>query len=135
MNIKTTDTLLSSLREESMPPNLHAKIMKRVFIASYGKYLYLSTGILFTNLAVLGTELYRKLSEIEVSSVVSDVAANFSFSPSYLQSAAHSLYKVLPMQSMAATFLTAALCGYMTLVFMRFRRDPQSIGFFRNMVR
>jgi hypothetical protein len=134
MNNKTFDFRVDNLPDEPIPRDLHAKIMKRVFIAGYGKYLYLSTGILFTNLAVLGAELYRKLSEIEIAETVRAAAGQFAFTPGYIQSAIGSLYDVLPVQSIVATSITACLCAYMSYLFVKFHRDPQSIGFFRGLL-
>lgn len=122
------------LEDIPMPRDLHSKIMKRVFIAGYGKYLYLSTAVLFVNFGVLSVELYRKLAEVRFGSVVKSLAESFAPTSAYLQSSLATLYDVLPIQSALATGITAALCGYMAFLFVKFHRDPQSVGIFRNML-
>jgi hypothetical protein len=124
----------SLLEDVPMPRDLHSKIMKRVFIAGYGKYLYLSTSILFVNFGVLGVELYRKLAEVRFGSVVRNLIEGFTPSAAYMQDSLATLYSVLPMQSVLATGITACLCAYMASLFVRFHRDPASVGFFRSVV-
>ncbi len=125
---------IKDLEDMPMPKELHAKIMKRVFIASYGKYLYLATAILFVNLTVLSMDLYRRLVELDVAKTVDTLVSDFAFSVTYLQSALSTLYTGLPVQSILATGVTAALCAYMTHLFVKLHRNPQSIGMFRNML-
>jgi hypothetical protein len=122
------------LADIPMPRDLHSKIMKRVFIAGYGKYLYLSTAVLFVNLGVLSVELYRKLAEVRFGSLVKELSASFVPSASYFQSSVSALYEALPLQSVLATSITAALCTYMAFLFVKFHRDPQSVGIFRSIM-
>lgn len=63
------DPSLESLPEADFPERLHGQIMKRVFFAGYGRYLYLSSGVLFLNLGVLGRELWRTAMEMNLPSV------------------------------------------------------------------
>jgi hypothetical protein len=132
--ITNIDPQIKSLLDEPMPRDLHAKIMKRVFIAGYGRYLYLSTAVLFVNLAVLGVELYRRLVELNVAQTFQNLAETFTFSTAYLQLAATTLYNVLPFQSIIATGVTAGLCAYMAYVFVKFHQNPKSIGMFKNLM-
>lgn len=123
------------LDDVPMPRDLHSKIMKRVFVASYGKYLFAATTILFVNFMVLSVELYRRIKEVHVEEMVQTLSQNLSFSPSYVSHAALTLYNALPVQSIVATTVTASLCAYMTLVIIRFNRNPRSMGFIGNLVR
>ena len=131
MNFEPKRDLLEDI---PMPRDLHSKIMKRVFIAGYGKYLYLSASILFVNLGVLGLELYRKLAEIDLAPVLRGLSESFAPTPAYIQSTIATLYDVLPMQSILATGITATLCAYMAYLFVKFHRDPQSVGIFRSVM-
>lgn len=123
------------LDDVPMPRDLHSKIMKRVFIASYSKYLFAATIILFVNLIVVSIELYRRIKEVQVEEVVKALSQNLAFSPAYVGHAAQTLYAALPVQSIVATLVTAGLCTYMTLVIIRFNKNPRSMGFIGNLVR
>jgi hypothetical protein len=68
VNKNNIDPSLKSLPEADFPERLHGKIMKRVFFAGYGKYLYASTAILFLNLGVLSREIWRTVSELQAPS-------------------------------------------------------------------
>lgn len=112
---------MKSLEEMEMPKDLHAKIMKRVFIAGYGRYLYLSSAVLFVNLGVLSFELYRKLVSIDYAKLGESLSESFSWS---------TLYATLPVQTMIATAITAALCAYMANLFMKLHNNSMSFAFF-----
>jgi hypothetical protein len=123
MNKNLFDPHMKSLEEMEMPRDLHAKIMKRVFIAGYGRYLYLSSAVLFINLAVLSFELYRKLASVDYGRLAESLSESFAWS---------TVYQTLPIQTMVATGITAALCAYMTSLFMKLHTNSSmSFGFFR----
>ncbi len=123
------------LDDVPMPRDLHSKIMKRVFVASYGKYLFAATAILFVNFMVLSVELYRRIKEVHVEEMIQALSQNLAFSPSYVSHAAQTLYAALPVQSIVATLVTASLCAYMTLVIIKFNKNPRSMGLIGNLVR
>lgn len=123
------------LEDVPMPRDLHSKIMKRVFVASYGKYLFAATTILFVNFGVLSFELYRRISDINYKEMAETLSQNIAFSPEYLAHATQTLYAALPVQSIFATLVTAALCAYMTSVILKFHKNPQSVSLFRSFVR
>jgi hypothetical protein len=123
MNKNLFDPHMKALDEVEMPRDLHAKIMKRVFIAGYGRYLYLSSAVLFINLGVLSFELYRKLASIDYAQL----------SESFTMPA---LYAALPVQTMVATGITAALCAYMVSLFMKLHNNSMNyFSFFRGLAR
>lgn len=64
------DPSLNSIPEAEYPAHLHGRIMKRVFFAGYGRYLFLSSGVLFLNLGVLGHDLWRTAMEIQTPDVI-----------------------------------------------------------------
>ncbi len=123
------------LEDVPLPRDLHSKIMKRVFVASYGKYLFAATTILFVNLGVLSVELYRRISDVNFKEMAETLSQNIAFSPAYIGHATQTLYAALPVQSIFATLVTAALCTYMTFVILKFYKDPRSVGLFRNLAR
>lgn len=61
-NLENMSEIMPEIPEAEIPADLHGKIMKRVFFAGYGRYLYLSTGVLFLNLGVLVRELWRTVA-------------------------------------------------------------------------
>jgi hypothetical protein len=122
MNKNLFDPHMKALDEVEMPRDLHAKIMKRVFIAGYGRYLYLSSAVLFINLGVLSFELYRKLASIDYARL----------SESFTMPA---LYAALPVQTIVATGITAALCAYMVSLFMKLHNNSMNLSFFRGLAR
>lgn len=110
-----------------MPPHIHARIMKRVFFAEYGKYLIFSSGILAINLCVLGIDLYRAFSSEGALKALKNLGDSFALTPSYLASAASTIYGILPFQSLVASALAIAFAIYITTVFMKIYRNPEGI--------
>ncbi|MDE1875007.1 MAG: hypothetical protein KGH68_03000 [Patescibacteria group bacterium] len=113
--------------DEPMPARVHAQIMRRVFLAGYGKYLIFSASILLLNLGVLGLDLYRSLTSENAVAALSALRTGFAMTPAYLAAAIGTLYSILPFSSIVATALTAALSGYIAVVFVRVYRNPQGV--------
>lgn len=115
-----------------MPSHIHARIMKRVFLAGYGKYLAFSGGILALNLGVLGLDLYRTFTSNGAANALKGLKETFALTPSYFASAASTIYSLLPLQSILATGLTVALSTYIAIVFVRIYKNPAGIKLLRN---
>ena len=127
MNKNLFDPHMKALEEMEMPRDLHAKIMKRVFIAGYGRYLYLSSAVLFINLGVLSFELYRRLASVDYAKLGESLSESFAWS---------TVYQTLPIQTMIATGITAALCAYMVSLFMKLHNNSVNyFSFFRGLAR
>jgi hypothetical protein len=105
------DPSLASLPEAEFPSHLHGQIMKRVFFAGYGKYLYLSTGVLFLNLGVLGRELWRTLKSM-------------SFDASFITDA-------VPLHAFILLGVTAAATVYAFHMIWRLYREYRVFAFAR----
>jgi hypothetical protein len=75
---------LTSIPEADFPTHLHGQIMKRVFFAGYGKYLYLSTGVLFLNLGMLGREVWHTVSELRIHNIDTAMVKGFSAVPMHV---------------------------------------------------
>jgi len=118
---------LADFGDIAMPEHLHGKIMKRVFLAGYGKYLFFTGSILVLNLGVLGMDLYRTFSRADASLALRSLRQGFAFSPSYIGSAISTLYSMLPLQSIIATALTVVLSAYIAVVFVRIYRNPHGV--------
>ena len=114
-----------------MPSHLHARIMKRVFLAGYGKYLAFSGSILALNLGVLGLDLYRALSARGAAETLRSLKDAFALTPAYLASAAQAMYGLLPLQSIVATALTVALSTYIAVIFFKIYKNPAGIRLLR----
>lgn len=110
---------VSTMHDEPIPAHLHGKIMKRVFLAGYGKYLYLSAGVLFLNLSVLASQLWRVLSHPESVQALKSLFGKFD--PATLTA-------IMPVESLVATALSATISAYLTFVFVRLYRDWKSYG-------
>lgn len=110
---------VSTLADEPVPARLHGKIMKRVFMAGYGKYLYLSAGVLFLNLSVLGSQLWRVFAHPDRVAALRSLFSKFD--PSVLAT-------VMPIESLVATGLSATISAYLTFVFVKLYRDWKSYG-------
>lgn len=121
-----------ALADEPMPERVHGKIMKRVFLAGYGKYLAFSGAILLLNLGVLSLDLYRAFMNGEVMKALQGLRESFSFSPSYLASALGTLYGVLPVSSIIATAFTLGLTVYIANVFVKVYRNPHGVKILRS---
>ncbi len=129
-NTHTNEKLM--MEDIPMPSHLHGRIMKRVFLAGYGKYLAFSGSILALNLGVLGMDLYRTFASENAASALRSLKETFSMTPSYFASAASTIYSLLPLQSLVATALTVALSTYIAVVFVRIYRNPAGIKLLRN---
>ncbi|MBX4209441.1 hypothetical protein KW799_02005 [Candidatus Parcubacteria bacterium] len=130
---RVLDMRIESLLEEPMPSHLHAKIMKRVFLAGYGKYLAFSASILLLNLGVLGLDLYRTFTSVGVAGALKTLREGFAVSPAYFASAVSTLYGVLPLQSIVATGFTVALSAYIAVIFVRVYRNPHGVRILKGM--
>lgn len=128
MNVEShIDPKIEALTDVPMPPHLHGKIMRRVFLAGYGKYLIFSTSILLLNLSVLVLDLYRALSTASAEKALQGLKETFAVTPVYFASVASTLYSILPLQSIIATAFTVALSAYIAVVFVRIYRNPQGV--------
>jgi hypothetical protein len=105
--------------ELEMPAHLHAKVMKRVFFAGYGRYLYASAAVLVLNLAVLGKEVFRAVREVDMARAVA--AADH---------AAFSIVSALSWDSIVAIGLSALLCAATSIVLGKIYRDSKAFGLF-----
>ena len=114
-----------------MPSHLHARIMKRVFLAGYGKYLAFSSSILALNLGVLGLDLYRAFSKEGAEQALQSLKDTFAMTPAYFASAAQTIYGILPLQSIIATAFTVALSTYIAVIFVKIYRNPAGIRLLR----
>ncbi|MBI5134264.1 MAG: hypothetical protein HZA81_02665 [Candidatus Taylorbacteria bacterium] len=110
---------VASLADEPLPSHLHGKIMKRVFLAGYGKYLYLSAGVLFLNLSVLGSQLWRVFAHPQNLAALKSLFGKFD--PSVLTT-------IMPVESLVATALSTTISAYLTFVFIKLYRDWKSYG-------
>lgn len=119
--------MIEALPEEQMPERLHGKIMKRVFLAGYGKYLAFSGAILCLNLSVLSFDLYRALTTADATKALEGLRATFAMTPAYFSSAISALYRILPLQSILATLFTIIVSAYITTIFVRVYRNPHGI--------
>ncbi|HVU06687.1 MAG TPA: hypothetical protein VHE10_02785 [Candidatus Paceibacterota bacterium] len=124
---KLTDAMIEALPEEPMPAHLHGRIMKRVFLAGYGKYLAFSTAVLCLNLSVLSVDIYRALSNASAEAALKTLRNTFAMTPAYFASALETFWTILPLQSIAATFFTIAVSAYITVVFVRVYRNPHGV--------
>ena len=123
---------LENIGDLPMPAHLHARIMKRVFFAGYGKYLAFSAIILAMNVGVLGMDLYRAFTADKASLALKGLRDGFAMTPSYFAAAARSIYDIVPVQSMVATALAIALSTYIAILFVRIYRNPQGIRLLRD---
>lgn len=110
MNTRPSDPPPEVLVEIPFPRHLHGKIMKRVFFAGYGRYFYLTAGVLFLNIVMLGVNLYYAMKDMKLIALSVD-----SFS-------ARNLYEILPLGSIISTALIAGLCAYLALVCIKASR-------------
>jgi hypothetical protein len=102
-----------------MPAHLHARVMKRVFFAGYGKYLYASVAVLVLNLAVLGKEIFRASREVDM--VRAFHAAD---------NVALSVVSALSWDSIVAIGLSAMLCAATSIVLGKIYQDSKAFGLF-----
>jgi len=80
----TLESVMRDLSDSPVPPHLHGKIMKRVFFVGYGRYLYACVAILAVNFYMLADHAVNSIKQLHV----------------------------VPLGTLSATALTAALCGY-----------------------
>jgi hypothetical protein len=130
MNEQTNQKL--HISDIPMPSRVHAKIMRRVFLAGYGKYLALLSGILALNLSVLGTDLYRAFTTDTASNALKALRQSFVVTPSYLASAAHTLYSIIPAQSLIAITLTLTFSVFITVMFVKIYKNPTNAKLFKS---
>lgn len=131
-DLKMIDPRIETLPEEDMPTHLHAKIMRSVFLAGYGKYLYTAAAVACLNLGVLGMELYRTFSTADAWSAVRSLKDSFALSPSYFSLAADTLYRLLPLQSLVAAGFALVISTYIAVAFVRLYRNPAALKSFQD---
>ncbi|HEY9480912.1 MAG TPA: hypothetical protein VIR98_01600 [Candidatus Paceibacterota bacterium] len=117
---KGPDMIETSFRIEDreMPAHVHSKVMKRVFFAAYGKYLYASAAVLVLNLAVLGKEVWRALREVDLTRALHP-APQLSF------------VSALSWDSIIAVIMSTLLCAATAVVLTKIYRDAKAFGMFR----
>ena len=113
---------LPHLDDELPPRDLHGKIMKRVFLAGYGRYLYMCAGVLLLNLSVLASQLWRIFSRSE------NLASLRSMFSESTASAFKTFTTVVPVETLIATTLSAFISAYLTYLFIKLYRDWRSYG-------